>query len=47
MPDKPEKQDLIVTLDNATGQITSIFLTDHGGQVRPPARASGSVKSQA
>ena len=30
MPPKPEKQDLIVTLDNATGQITSIFLTEHG-----------------
>ena len=31
LPDTPQKQDLIVTLDDATGQITSIFLTEQEG----------------
>ena len=31
LPGKPDKQDLIVTLDDATGHITSIFLTEQEG----------------
>jgi len=31
LPDTSEKQDLIVTLDDATGHITSIFLTEQEG----------------
>jgi transposase len=31
LPDTPDKQDLIVTLDDATGHITSIFLTEEEG----------------
>jgi len=31
LPDTPDKQHLIVTLDDATGQITSIFLTEQVG----------------
>jgi hypothetical protein len=31
LPDTEEKQDLIVTLDDATGHITSIFLTEEEG----------------
>ena len=31
LPDTQEKQDLIVTLDDATGHITSIFLTEEEG----------------
>lgn len=31
LPGTPDKQDLIVTLDDATGQITSIFLTEQEG----------------
>ena len=31
LPGTSEKQDLIVTLDDATGHITSIFLTEQEG----------------
>jgi len=31
LPDTDAQQDLIVTLDDATGRITSIFLTDQEG----------------
>jgi hypothetical protein len=31
LPDTADKQDLIVTLDDATGHITSIFLTEEEG----------------
>jgi len=31
LPDTPEQQDLSITLDGATGQISSVFLTDEAG----------------
>ena len=39
LPSTPDEQDLIVTLDDARGHITSIFLTEQEGTLNITANA--------